>query len=263
MKIGINIDAIGDISQKEYVKAMSELGFSATFSGAKDKEYHYALANDLAEHGIVYETIHAPFDGINAMWRDDGDVMYKRLCHTLDMCELSGAGIAVIHLSSGENAPLLCDLGMKRYTDLVEYATKKGVKIAFENQRKIANLSWALETFADADNVGFCWDCGHEACFTPGREYMPLFANQLICTHIHDNTCVYNSDDHMLPFDGKINFDRVAQHICKSGFDGTLMLEVFAKHSTYENVTFESFMKRAADSANKLNNLIKEIALYV
>ena len=141
MKTGMNIDAVNGISQKEYIKLMAELGFSATFSGDKDEAYHYALANDLAEFGIEYETIHAPFDGINAMWQDDGEGMYNRLAHTIDMCALSGAGIAVVHLSSGENAPSLNDVGMARYTRLVEYAQKKGVRIAFENQRKIANLA--------------------------------------------------------------------------------------------------------------------------
>ncbi len=256
MKIGMNINAVKGISQKEYVSLMAESGFAATFSGDREEEYHYALANDLAEFGIKYETIHAPFDGINAMWGDDGEEMYKRLAHTVDMCALSGAEIAIIHLSSGDNAPSLNDMGMARFTRLVEYAAKKGVKIAFENQRKIANLSWALETFADCDNVGFCWDCGHEYCFTPGREYMPLFSNQLICTHIHDNTCEYNSDNHMIPFDGKVNFNRVAEHIRKSGFDGTLMLEIFAKDKKYSDMTAEAFIKRAAGAVKKLRDMI-------
>ncbi|MBE6651508.1 MAG: sugar phosphate isomerase/epimerase [Ruminococcaceae bacterium] len=257
MKSGMNIDAVKGISQKDYVRLMSELGFEATFSGDKDEAYHVSLANDLAEFGMEYETIHAPFDGINAMWGEDGEEMYKRLAHTIDMCALSGAGIAIIHLSSGVNAPTLNDMGMARYTRLVEYAAKKGVKIAFENQRKIANLSWALETFADAENVGFCWDCGHEYCFTPGREYMPLFANQLICTHIHDNTCVYNSDDHMIPFDGNVDFGRVAEHIRKAGFDGTLMLEVFAKHPMYEKMTPEAFLIRASEAVKRLERMVE------
>lgn len=257
MKAGINIDAVKGISQKDYVRLMSELGFEATFSGDRDGAYHFSLANDLAEFGIEYETIHAPFDGINAMWQDDGEGMYNRLAHTLDMCALSGAGIAVVHLSSGVNAPTLNDMGMARYARLVEYAQKKGVRIAFENQRKIANLSWALETFADAENVGFCWDCGHEYCFTPGREYMPLFSRQLICTHIHDNTCVYNSDDHMIPFDGNVDFDRVAEHIRKSGFDGTLMLEVFALHKIYDDMSAEVFIQRAAEAAKRLESMVE------
>lgn len=259
MKTGMNIDAVKGISQKEYIRLMAELGFSATFSGDKDEAYHYALANDLAEYGIEYETIHAPFDGINAMWSDDGEEMYSRLCHTVDMCELSGAGIAIVHLSSGENAPALNDIGMRRYTDLVEYAAGKGVKIAFENQRKIANLAWALETFAKAENVGFCWDCGHESCFTPGREYMPLFGNQLICTHIHDNFGIYNGDDHMIPFDGKIDFNKAAHQLYGSGFDGTLMLEVFANDKTYDGMSAEAFITRAANAVKRLRDMIEII----
>ena len=252
MKIGINVDAIGGLDQKDYVRKMSELGFGSALSDCKDEEYHKALANELAKYGIEYGMIHAPFDGINAMWGEGGEEMLKRLCHTVDMCKLSGAGIAVIHLSSGVNAPGLNDVGMSRFTRLVEYAGKNGVKIAFENQRKIANLSWALETFSEADNVGFCWDCGHESCFTPGREYMPLFGDRLICTHIHDNTAVYNSDDHMLPFDGNMDFEKVARHLRRVKPECPLTLEVFTKSSKYQGMTAEAFLERAADAAKRL-----------
>lgn len=250
MKIGMNL--LDSMPQQDCIKLMAELGFQATFTGDFDEAYHYSVANDLAKYGIEYETIHAPFNGINAMWGDDGEQMYARLTHTVDMCALSGAGIAIIHLSSGDNAPSINEVGMSRFTRLVEYASKKGVKIAFENQRKIANLAWALETFKDSDNVGFCWDCGHEGCFTPGREYMPIFGNQLICTHIHDNMGIYNGDDHMIPFDGRLNFDKVADHLRKSGYNGSLMLEVFPIHKMYENMSPEAFITRAAKAVRRI-----------
>lgn len=128
---------------------------------------------------------------------------------------------------------------------------------AFENQRKLANLAWAMETFGPDSNVGFCWDCGHESCFTPGREYMPIFGKRLVCTHIHDNHGIYNGDDHMLPFDACMDFEKVARQIRESGYEGSLMLEVGpGAHEVYQNLTWEEFFERAAVAVKRLRDLV-------
>ena len=163
----------------------------------------------------------------------------------------------VVHLSSGLKAPAISEIGQARFRRLVDYAIQKDVKIAFENQRKLANLAWALETFEDTDMVGFCWDCGHESCFTPGREYMPLFGNKLICTHIHDNEGVYNKDSHLIPFDGNINFERFAEHIRNARYQGPLTLEVIPKNSnSYDHMMPDEFLEKAATSIKRLVNMV-------
>jgi sugar phosphate isomerase/epimerase len=173
-----------------------------------------------------------------------------------------GAPIAVVHLSSGDNPPTVTDVGRSRFAALVEYARKKGIKIAFENQRKLFNLAWALETFGPEDGVGFCWDCGHEGCFTPGKQFMPWFADRLICTHIHDNYGIFDDDRHLLPFDGKLDFERVARQLREANWQGSVMLEVILgknshyKGSNYEDLTPEQYLIRAADAAKKLAKMI-------
>ena len=123
-------------------------------------------------------------------------------------------------------ADLVLELPVTAALSSAEGFAAKGVQIAFENQRKLANIAWTFEEIEDAPNVGFCWDTGHENCFTPGRQYMPLFGKKLICTHIHDNNGVFDHDEHLLPFDGKLDFVRAARQIRESGFTGALVLEV-------------------------------------
>lgn len=263
-EIGINLHAIQGLTDQAYIRKIAELGFTATFSGVRDAKTQAAIAESCAANGVRYETLHAPFGHINDIWLDceGAEAMQAELKDCVDKCVLAGAGIAVVHLSSGQNPPPVTDLGRARFTELVEYADKKGVKIAFENQRKLANLAWALETFANTDAVGFCWDCGHENCFTPGRQFMPLFSDQLICTHIHDNDCVFNEDKHMLPFDGGLDFDRVARQLRESPFGGTLMLEVMAGASAsyggrnYQGLSIEEYLQRAADAAHRLAEMV-------
>lgn len=266
-KLGINIGAYAGLTLEECAKKIAALGFEATFTGVYETEKEQAeVANILAHYGIAYETIHAPFRKyLNHMWLDceEGDIMLSTLKNCIDRCKLVGAPIAVVHLSSGEQAPSVTDIGRARFTSLVEYAAKNGVTVAFENQRKLANLAWALETFSAEDSVGFCWDCGHETCFTPGREYMPLFGKRLVCLHIHDNMLVYNEDCHMIPFDGKINFCRFAEHLRGADFDGTLMLEISNNqpkklygNPIYDNLSVDEYLQRAATAAKKLRELV-------
>jgi len=255
-QIGIIHHAIGGLSDEAYVKTIKELGFSATFTGVEASDARQAELGELfAKHGVTYETLHAPFGHINDIWLDcEGGVsMERELLETVDRCVAGGAPIAVVHLSSGMTPPTITDIGRARWERIVNYAVQKNVKIAFENQRMLANLAWAMETFPEQ---GFCWDCGHEACFTGGREYMPLFGKRLVCTHIHDNSGEFNADNHQLPFDGAIDYEKFARHIQASGYTGSLMLEVVAKPVFYPNDTPDTYLQKAAMVAKRLRTMV-------
>ncbi|MBR2467168.1 MAG: sugar phosphate isomerase/epimerase [Clostridia bacterium] len=258
-KIGINLDAAGAISAEDCVKIIKELGFEAAFITPRPDGQILHEAELLARAGISLDTIHAPWKGINDIWLsgDAGEMPLGAFEHYVDMCKETGAPVLIVHLSSGANPPPVTDIGRARFTKLVDYALGKGITLAFENQRMLSNLAWVFEEFKEAKNVGFCWDVGHEMCFTAGRRYMPLFGDKLVATHIHDNDCVYDHDYHMIPFDGKIDFSRVADEIKASGFDGTLMFELIKKHDIYTELTAERYLERAASAAKRFRDMLQ------
>ena len=264
MEIGINLHAMVGLTDEAYIKTIAELGFRATFCMAQPRERMEQLGRLCAAENIRFDTLHAPFDHINDIWLDceGGQRMLAELKDCVDQCLVVGAPIAVVHLSSKMKPPTITDIGRGRFEELVAYARKKGVKIAFENQRKLFNLAWAFETFGPEDGVGFCWDCGHENCFTPGKQFMPLFGDRLICTHIHDNNGVFNEDKHMLPFDGTLDYQRVARQLRESGYQGTLMLEVMAgtnhhyEGENYQGMSPQEYLQRAAAAAKRLANMV-------
>lgn len=259
-QIGINIHSMRGLSAEEYASRVKGLGFDTIFTGvAKSVADQCTYSDIFAKNGLVYENLHAPYGHINDIWleTEGGEKMLEELIHSVDCCHGAGVPILVVHLSSGLKPPSITDIGRARFEALVEHAAQKGVTIAFENQRKLANIAWAFEAFEDCGNVGFCWDCGHEACFSPGREYMPLFGKKLVCTHIHDNTAVFNADLHLLPFDGAIDFDRFAKHIKDSGYKGPLTLEVIAGNSNfYDSVSIDDYLQKAADAIKKLRLMV-------
>lgn len=253
-KIGINLYAISGLTEEEYIREAASLGFNTAFSGVRTPELQAKIGDLLVKYGMEYENLHAPFGHINDIWLENDNGMLDELLNCVDHCVLCGAPIAVVHLSAGSKPPSITDIGRERFARLVEYADAKNVKIAFENQRKLANIAWAFEAFP-GDSVGFCWDCGHEFCFTPGRHYMPLFGDRLICTHIHDNTALYNEDSHFLPFDGACDFDYVAQAIRESGYTGSLMLEVGNK-TRYGEMDPREFISKGYERITKLRAMV-------
>lgn len=257
-KIGINLQTIPNFTDEEFLRTVAGLGFNAMFTGMMDEDRHDRCANLMAKLGLEYETIHAPFGHINDMWldSDDGEVMLDELTDCIDRCVQVGAPIAVVHLSAGNTPPSITDLGRARFARLVEHAKAKNVTVAFENQRKLANLAWAMETFRPEDSVAFCWDCGHENCITIGKEYMPLFGDRLICTHIHDNEGMFDKDDHWIPFDGNIDYNRFAAHLRRVNYQGSLMLEILYNRPRYAETPIETYLERAAAAAKRLVQIV-------
>lgn len=257
MKLGISWNSYGgDLTRDEQITLMKKNGFEATFMGSKNNDPDENI-NALRQAGIDVETLHAPYDRINDIWYagDAGDEMLNRLIGCAEAAKRNHVPVIIVHMSSGLKPPMISDIGNARFAKLVEKARALGVTLAFENQRMLANLSLMFDYYEDAR---FCWDVGHEACFTPGREYMPLFGGKLVALHIHDNTCEFCKDYHMLPYDGKIDFDHVAKQIAESGFEGTVMLEVGRWGSKfYDDMSAEDYFARAGEATRKLRDKIQ------
>ena len=260
MEYGINLYCYGtedELSLECQAELMKENGFTKTFDFPHSKEVCEKNANLLSKYGIEYDTLHAPFAGINGIWKigEDGDKMLSKLLDGVDKCVIVGAKTLIVHLSSGIPAPRINDIGFSRFDALMEHADKKNIKIAYENQRFVANIAAAMEAY---DNAGFCWDVGHEGCFAFGKKYMPLFGDRLSALHLHDNHKVFNQDEHMLPFDGKLDYDYIASAIAECKYTGTLMLEVIRHNSHYyDDVSAKEYYKRAGNAAKKLKQMVE------
>lgn len=262
-RLGINYDENGVLLPKEAFALFRALGFDAVFTAylPSDPSFADRCAVCAAENGLAYESLHAPFGHINDIWKegDDGDRMLRELTDAVEAAHRLQIPVTVVHLSSGNNAPCVNDVGHRRLDMLMEVAVKRGVTVAFENLRKLANLAFVMELYESVEKAAFCWDVGHEQCFTGGREYMPLFGKRLVCTHIHDNLMEPGGDLHMLPFDGKIRFERTVQLLKQYDYHGTLTLEVFPHFSKlYSTLSPEEFYRKAFDAAAKLREMAEK-----
>lgn len=256
MEIGLSL--FNGVSVENSIKAMKKHGVKHTFVMADIPDFEEAVKR-FTENGITLDNLHAPYKGINAMWGDDEEAaeeMLAKLMDSVDKCAKHGIPATIVHLSSGRPMPAITEEGLKRYERLFAYGKEKGVVIVLENLRYAENLAYFMEHYPEC---AYCWDNGHEYCSTKGARFMHLYQHRLAALHLHDNRCGDDTDDHLLPFDGSIPMDQVAQDIADSGYQGTLMLEV-GRHitlHTYDDMTEEEFMERAIASAERLNELVE------
>ena len=127
-----------------------------------------------------------------------------------------------------------------------------------------------MNEFSQYENVGFCWDTGHEMCYNRSQDLLKLYGDKRLCTHINDNLGIrdfngritYIDDLHLLPFDGIADWDDVASRLDNCGYDGIMTFELSTvskpgryENDVYRNMKFEAYIaecyKRACRVAAK------------
>lgn len=239
------------IPEEEQIKLFKEVGFDGFFSDWSEKKDITALRRVADVNGMIYQSIHAPFRHINQMWQNDGkaETVIKALCHCIDDCSENGIPVMVCHAFIGFHDHSPSDIGIENFRRVINYADIKGVKIAFENTEGEEYLAALMNKFSKCENVGFCWDTGHEMCYNHSQNMMAQYGNKIFCTHLNDNLGISNylgninwTDDlHLLPFDGIANWQWIADQLKKYDFTDMLTFELnrTSKPDRLENKPYE------------------------
>jgi sugar phosphate isomerase/epimerase len=117
-------------------------------------------------------------------------------------------------------------------------AAALGAKIAVEVLSNDLSVAGSLVHFVESDldghDVGICLDFGHAHIDGDLVDAIETVSEHLIATHLHDNRG--RSDDHLVPFDGRIDWPAALTAVQKVGYDGTLLLEIAAHGSARETL---------------------------
>ena len=77
-------------------------------------------------------------------------------------------------------------------------------------------------------------------------------SEHLIATHVHDNRG--RTDDHLVPFDGTIDWPAALTAVQKVGYEGTLMFEIAAHGSAKDTLARRRGRRAAADRERLLDD---------
>lgn len=252
------IDIFSGIEYDEMMPLLKKHGFDGFFS-----RHDYApvpekirMCRELADrYGMIYETSHSLIHGCTDLWLDGkgGDNYAEVMAKCIDNCATFGIPILVVHIQVEEDKPNKLERGIARLGTVVDYAYKKGVRIAFENINSPEFLIDTLGAFKE-ENVGFCYDNGHNWCYAPDVDYLYIVGKRLFCTHIHDNNGDF--DSHLIPFEGCFNFERMCEKLLSLGYHGNLTLEM-SYDSYKDKFTKDEFVAECKKSYEKLKLMMK------
>ena len=255
MKKGIFIYFGFEMEMRARIDLIKKAGYDSIMVWAADEDIAHTVSY-AREHGIYVSNAHLPFKNINCIWEegDAGDIMADEFCHLLKVCGELDIPAAVYHVSSSFTPPPYNMKGIDRIRKVVSAAEEYGVDIAFENLRRIDYLQYVYDNVT-SERAKFCFDCGHHNYLCPELDLFEMFGDKLVAVHLHDNFGDY--DWHMLPFDAKVDYERVAKGLASVGYDGPVSLEVHQDvHEMYKDYTPEQFVFEAYDRALKLEEMI-------
>ncbi len=261
-KLGIIANCLHGVRDLDALDLIRNAGFEMIFSEEYDPKTVYQIKEKSEKLGLSLDFLHAPYKGVNDFWIPG--LAYRNLRNgiysSIDAASGAGVPVVVCHVSSGWFPPQLCDVGFERFDALVDYAISKNVKVAFENLRKVGNLAAIMERYEKVPEVGFCYDCGHEHCYTETVHFLEFYGDRVLCTHIHDNhgrnyeDYYSDPDEHLMPFDGNLDFADMMKRLKQSPYAGALTLEV-VQENEYLKKSHEEFLKIAFERIKRISAL--------
>lgn len=228
---------------------------------------------DAKKYGLKIPFVHLSGRESNILWAkgECNDNYMKKLFHEIEVCSKYNIPIAVFHATEGAPSRIALkpsDFALEGIKKLVKKAEECNVKLAVENLDKsgLVQMKFILDNIK-SDNLGFCYDAGHHNLYYPDYDILADYGDRLLAVHLHDNLMDWSEgfdhtkDLHRLPFDGKIDYEKVCKKIAETGYNNSVMLEIHKVGNggpqIYENTSIEEFLSRANKSAIKLAEMIK------
>lgn len=262
-----------DVPVEEQIRLIKKAGFDGFFTGADTIEDLEKYAEIAKEENLIYQSVHAPFGKMHIVWEGtekEADEVIDELKCCVDKCEKIGVDLLICHVIIGMERCTPNEEGANRFRKLCEYAKEKGIKIAFENTEGEEYLASVLEKCKDLDNVGFCFDSGHEMCYNYSRDMLSLYGDRLIATHLNDNLGMkdekiktWYDDLHLLPFDGIADWENIAERLKKSTCPQCITFEITIAnkpernaHDRYQGMSFYEYVSEAYVRAEQIKKFL-------
>jgi sugar phosphate isomerase/epimerase len=235
---------------RDHLAQIASYGFEAVelFATRSHVDYHDAnsieqLAGWLSETGLRLHSIHAPImesygaadgPGFSTAWGDSArrQAAVRETEAALRVLERIPAGFVVVHLGTPSSKAQAGDnsraAAARSLDEIATMADARGARVAVEvipnDLSSTEALVKLIEKDVDGTSVGLCMDFGHAHLLGDVADAIELAAEHLITTHVHDNRG--RQDDHLVPYQGTIDWPAALVTMQKIGYDGTYMLEL-------------------------------------
>lgn len=226
------------------------------------------------KQGLKIPFIHLNTRHVDDLWaRGESNVeCVENYIEQIKLCGKYNIPIAVMHGTDGGASDLALPptehaLGcMKK---ILKVAKENNVKIALENldAPNFEHFTFLLDNI-DSKWLGLCYDAGHHQLYRPDFDILGKYGDRILAVHLHDNLMDweygydYTRDLHMLPFDGKIDYEEICKKLAKTNYDNVIMLELHrlscGKPRKYDNMPVDKYLSLASERAYKIAEMIEK-----
>ena len=240
------------------INAIEKAGFKNVFIQWYNKEWNPTQEVQLKyirEKCLNVIFAHLGYKNINDLWLENevGDKLVEGYKNDIKICKENNIPMVVMHLTSKSEAPKYNETGLKRLKEIVDYAQKLNIKVAFENTKIKGYLDYVIENI-DNENVGICFDSGHYHVHFNDDLDFPKFKDRIFAVHLHDND---QSDDlHLMPFEGTLDWEETIKNLKECNYDGPVTLELCYRNE-YLDMSIEDFYRKGYEVGEKLKEIFE------
>ena len=230
------------------------LPFGYDFFGI-DFEYLNALSK---KYNVRLWSYHLPFSDYfdpSALDKTEGDKALEDFKRLIKNASKSDIKCVVIHPSAeitiAENRGVRMENAIVRLSRLADYADLFGIEVAVETLPRmcLGNCTAEIEELISLNSkLKVCFDVNHIELGTQ-KEFAEKLGSRIVTLHISDYVV---TDDHLLPFEGKIDWKGLITVLNKINYNGPFLYE--ASIYTKENVM------RDVRLYHKLHKKIEDLA---
>lgn len=253
MRFGISTHLYHDLKlEREHLAQIASYGFEAVelFATRSHFEYHDEAAIDalgrwLRDTGLTLNSVHAPITdlfGAGDKWAatystavsDNArrQAAVREAEAALQIAKHLPFSVLVVHLGTPASKHNPGDnnrgAALRSAEEICRLAEPLGVRLALEvipNEMSTpASLVSMLERDLDTPAAGICMDFGHAFLGGDLADAIEVASEHLVATHVHDNHG--RDDEHLVPYQGSINWDAALMSMQKIGYDGTYLMEL-------------------------------------
>jgi sugar phosphate isomerase/epimerase len=181
------------------------------------------LGDWLNAHGVALHSLHSPTERESSAGRDSGSPIsicdpertrrldaLDEVKRALDVAERLPFRYLVQHMGHGRQSAdgRKLDAAFNSLEHLAIFAKQRGVTIALENTPSEMGSPETLQTLIRETHLidlRFCFDFGHAHIEEGVAKSFETMRDRIVTTHFHDNHG--DTDEHLLPFDGTIDWD--------------------------------------------------------
>lgn len=272
-EIGINSNNECGNSISEICANVKKAGFNNIMIAFKVGGEENSIL-EAKKQGLKIPYVHLNNKFANHLWvKGESNKMYiEDIIRQIKLCAKYNIPIAVLHGTKGDAsdlAPQPSNHAINCMNEILKVAEENNVKIALENldAPNFEHFTFLLDNI-NSKYLGLCYDVGHHHLYKPNFDILKKYGNRILAVHLHDNLMDWNygydytRDLHMLPFDGKIDYEKVCQNLAKTNYDNVIMLELH-KHSCgeprrYTNMEIDNYLKLAQERATIIADKIKQ-----